>query len=92
MYFRYFVQKGQGTSFEQTWILFTQEYFEPSLVEIGPVVLDKKMKKWKGLQMDDRKLAIRKAHWAFSWGELKIQFDLILTYFVNMYKFLKTDK
>ena len=36
-----------GPSFEQTWIPFTQGYFVPSLVEIGPVVLEKKMKMWK---------------------------------------------
>ena len=36
--------KGWGPSFEQTWIPYTQEYFVPSLVEIGPVVLEKKMK------------------------------------------------
>ena len=38
---------GRGPSFEQTWIPFNQEYFVPSLVEIGPVVLEKKMKMWK---------------------------------------------
>ena len=31
-----------GSSFEQTWILFTQGCFVPSLVEMGPVVLEKK--------------------------------------------------
>ena len=29
----------QGPSLKQTWIIFTQEGFVPSLVEIGPVVL-----------------------------------------------------
>ena len=43
--------EGHGPSFEQTWIPFTQEYFVPSLVEIGPVVLEKKM---KSLQTDGR--------------------------------------
>ena len=33
--------KGRGPSFEQTWIPFTQGYFVPSLVETGPVVLEK---------------------------------------------------
>ena len=32
---------GQGPSFEQTWIPFIQEYFVPSLVEIGLVVKEK---------------------------------------------------
>ena len=49
MYFCYFViitpWKGQGPSFEQTWIPFTQRCFVPSLVEISPVVLEKKILK-----------------------------------------------
>ena len=32
-----------GSSFEQTWIPFTQGCFVPRLVEIGPVVLEKKI-------------------------------------------------
>ena len=51
MYFRYFViispWKRMGHLFEQTWILFTQRCFVQSLVEIGSVVLEKRMKKWK---------------------------------------------
>ena len=39
--------KGQGPSFEQTWIPFTQGYFVPSLVKIGPVVLEKKIFKFR---------------------------------------------
>ena len=35
--------KGRYPSFVQTWILFTQGCFVPSLVEIGPVVLEKKI-------------------------------------------------
>ena len=31
-----------GSSFEETWIPFTQGCFVPSLVEIGSVVLEKK--------------------------------------------------
>ena len=34
--------EGCGPSFIQTWIPFTRGYFVPSLVEIGPVVLEKK--------------------------------------------------
>ena len=33
--------KRHSPSFEQTQILFTQEYFVPRLVDIGPVVLEK---------------------------------------------------
>ena len=57
MHFRYFViiplGKWRGPSFEQTWIPFTQGCFVPSLVEIGPVVLDKKMKMWKVYDNDN---------------------------------------
>ena len=39
--------KGKGHSFEQTWIHFTQGCFVPiKLVEIGPVVLEKKILKF----------------------------------------------
>ena len=47
MYFRYFIiislRKGRGPLFEQTWIPFTQRWIIPSLVEIGPLVLEKKL-------------------------------------------------
>ena len=36
--------KGRGPSFEKTWIPITQRCFVPSLVEIGPVVLEKILK------------------------------------------------
>ena len=35
-----------GSSFEQTWIPFTQGCFVPKLVEIGPVVLEKNILKF----------------------------------------------
>ena len=35
--------KEQGPSFEQACIPFTQGRFVPSLIEIGPVVLEKKI-------------------------------------------------
>ena len=58
--------KGQGPSFEQTWIPFTQGCCVPSFVEIGPVVLEKKSKMWKVYrQTDDERQAIRKAHLSF---------------------------
>ena len=37
--------KGQSPSFEQTWIPFTQECIVQSLVEIGPLLLEKKILK-----------------------------------------------
>ena len=45
--------RGRGPSFEQTWIPFTQGCFVPSLVVIGPVVLEKKMKMRKVYDHDD---------------------------------------
>ena len=36
-------QKGRGPSFEHTWIPYNQGCFVPSLEEIGPVVLEKKI-------------------------------------------------
>ena len=57
--------KGRGPSFEQTWIPFTQGCFVPSLVEIGPAVLEKKFKMWKVYRRTDRQQVIRKAHMSF---------------------------
>ena len=49
MYFRYLLlsplRKGCGPSFDLIWIPFTQGCFLPSLVEIDPVVLEKKILK-----------------------------------------------
>ena len=39
--------------FEQIWIPFTQGCFVPSLVEIGPVVLEKKIHMWKVYDNDN---------------------------------------
>ena len=39
--------KKVGPSFDKIWIPFTRECFVPSLVEISPVILEKKMKMWK---------------------------------------------
>ena len=36
-------EMGRGPSFEETWTPFTQGCFVPSLVEIGPVVLEKRI-------------------------------------------------
>ena len=38
---------SHAPSFEHIWIPFTQGCFVPSLVEIDPVVVEKKTKKWK---------------------------------------------
>ena len=67
MDFRYFViispwKKSWGPSFEETWILITQGYFVPSLVEIDPVILEK-MKMWKDYDNNNdghRQILIRK--------------------------------
>ena len=75
--------RGQGPSFEQNWIPFTQRWFVPSLVEIDPVVLEKKSKIGKVYRRTDRQTdgqtdrqttnerRSEKLTWAFSSGELK---------------------
>ena len=69
MYYRFFcnylpLQKGLGPPFEQTWI----RCFVPSLVEIGPVVLDKKIKMWSiradRRTTDDGRSEKQKLSWA----------------------------
>ena len=70
MYFRYFVNsslgKRWGPSFEQIWFPLAQECSVPSLVEVGLVVLEKKMQMWKVYDNDGQKIT-----WAFGSGELK---------------------
>ena len=48
-----FFWKSCCPSFEQTWI-FTQGCFVPTLIEIGPVVPDKKTKMWKDEHNDNK--------------------------------------
>ena len=64
----------QGMSIEQIWIPFTQVFFVPNLVEIGPVVMKQtKMRKvLRRLQRTINKLWSEKLTWAFSSCELKI--------------------
>ena len=76
-YFCYFViispWKRAGPSFEQNWIPSTQGCFVPNLVQIGPVVLEKKIKLWKVYEQKDRLIdgqtddgRSEKLTWAFS--------------------------
>ena len=51
---RNYFGKGRGTSFEQTGIPFTQVCFVLSLVEIGPVVFEKKSNIGKIFRRTDR--------------------------------------
>ena len=58
MYFRYLcnylpLAKGGAFHLNKLESPSTQGYFVPSLVEIGPVVLEKKMKMWKVYDNDD---------------------------------------
>ena len=76
MYLHYFViispWKRAGPSFEQNWIPFTQGCFLPSLVEIGSVVLEEKMKCERIMDRQTRKDRwSEKLTWAFSSSELK---------------------
>ena len=72
-----------GSSFEQTWILFIQGCFLPSLIEIGSVVLEKKMKMWKVYannndnDNDNGQIWSEKLTWAFGSGELKIRENVL---------------
>ena len=87
MYFRYFIiispWKRAGALFEPTWIPFIKGCFVLSLIEIGPVILEKKMKWWEwwkayrhtcidGHMVDDGQQAIRKAQFSFQlrWGKM----------------------
>ena len=50
------LSKGSGPAFDQTWIFFSQECFVPSLVDIGPVVLEKiKCEKFTTRQTDEKR-------------------------------------
>ena len=72
------LEKVVALSFEQTWNPITQECFVPRLVEIGPVVLEKKIKMWKVYRQtdgrtDDGQHVIRKANLSFQlwWAKNK---------------------
>ena len=83
MYFSQFrnylpLEEGGDTSFEQTLISFTQVCFVPSLIEICPVVLEKKMKMWKvSYRRTDRQTTDKKCSEnltiAFSSSEIKMK-------------------
>ena len=62
--------EGNCPLFHQTWIPFTQGCFVPSLIEIGPVVLEKKVKMWKVSRRMDN-MWPEKLTWTFSLDELK---------------------
>ena len=47
------LEKGAGSFIGTNLNPFTQEWFVPSLVEIGPVVLEKKLKMWKVYDNND---------------------------------------
>ena len=61
-----------GSSFEQTWIPYTQGCFVPRLVEIGPVVLEKKIFKFRkcAFSLFHNYLPLEKGG-ALQWNKLK---------------------
>ena len=67
--------KGCGSSFEQTWIPFTQGCFEPSLVEIGQLVLARKIFQISSVYSF---FSVIISPWAFSSGELNYDVKPIL--------------
>ena len=80
--------KRCGPSLEQIWISFTRGYFVPSLVAIGPVVLEKKMKIWKVYRQTDRwwQQVIRKAYLSFQLRWAKKYYIAML--FQHKYQFI----
>ena len=70
--------EGRGPSFEKYLFPSTQKLFVRSLVEIDPVVLEKKMKMWKvydnddAIANDDGQILIRKANLSLRLDDLKI--------------------
>ena len=49
----------RGPLFDHTWFPCIQQYFVPSLVEIGPVVVEKKLKMWKDYGQTDSQISRR---------------------------------
>ena len=62
--------EGNCPLFDQTWIPFTEGCFVSSLIEIGPVVLEKKVEMWKVSRRTDNRWP-EKLTWTFSLDELK---------------------
>ena len=66
---------------------YSRIYFVPSLVEIGPLVLEKKKKKmWKCLQRRQRRRT--RLNWAFGLGELTKKFLLQYCYLLILHPYL----
>ena len=66
-------RKRCGPLFQETWVPFTQGCFVPSIVEIGPVILEK-MKMWKVYRQRDRRTDDKRSEkltWAVSSDELQ---------------------
>ena len=63
--------KGQGPSFEETWISITIECFVPALVEIGSVLQEKKiLKKYVNVFHNYEIISPRKRAGPFIWTKL----------------------
>ena len=81
--------KGQGPSFEQTWLCTTQLYFVRRLVENGTVVLEKKTNIWKVYDDDDKQrtgqILNRKAHLSLQLRWAKKQNKLFQTKLMEKY-------
>ena len=73
--------KRQSPSVEQTWIPFTKRWFVPSLVEIGPKVLETEDEKVKSLRRRQRQWRTMDKFWSEK-----------LTWALNLKKEKFTDK
>ena len=67
--------------FEKPWVPFTQGCFVPSLVEIGPLVFEKKMKMWNVYKHTTDNRRTEKLTWVFSSEELIKYIDIKDTLF-----------
>ena len=71
--------KGRCPAFEQTLIPFTQRCLLPSLVEIGSVVLEKKMKMWKVYWQVDRQTMDNKWSEKLTWANKNLISSILST-------------
>ena len=87
-----YLGKWWGPWFEQTWVPFTTEWFVLSLVEISPVVLEKKTKIYNvyrqmdgrtDRQTDDGQQAIKKAHLSIQLRRASNSSELYIKEYIN---------
>ena len=73
---------GYCSSFDQTWILFTQECFVSSLIEIGQVILEKKIFKFVNVFYYFLVISHWNRAWLFIWKNLYPHLRMLCSKFV----------